>query len=185
MDDNSIVELFWSRNEDAIKQTDLKYGKLCKNLSVNILNDESDAEECVNDSYLTLWNRIPDERPKYFCAFLCRIVKNLSLKKLEKITAAKRKPLCTVPLSELGDCVSGTDITESEYDASELAEKISQFLYRQDTLKRNIFVLRYWYCEPLKTIADRFGMKEHKVASVLFSMRQKLKKYLEKEGYLL
>jgi len=185
MDDNLIVEMFWNRSEDAIKQTDLKYGKLCMSLSVNILNDTSDAEECVNDSYLTLWNRIPDERPLYFSAFLCRIVKNLSLKKLEKITAAKRKPICTVPLSELGDCVSGTDIPESEYDVSELTEKISQFLYRQDAFKRNIFVLRYWYCEPLKTIANRFGIKEQKVASVLFSLRQELKKHLEKEGYLL
>ncbi len=183
MKDASIINLYWERSENAIRETDLKYGRLCRNLSNNILNNLSDAEECVNDSYLAVWNAIPDARPENFSAFLCRIVKNLSFKKLEQITAQKRKPEMLVSLDELRDCVSSTANPEASCDAAELAKTISIFLRKQDELNRNIFLRRYWYYDSVKCIADDYGLKEGKVSQILFKIRKKLKKHLEQEGY--
>lgn len=183
MDDLSIIELFWNRNEVAIVQTDKKYGKLCMHLSENILNNYSDAEECVNDSYLTVWNRIPDERPLHFSAFLCRIVKNLSLKKLEYNTAQKRNPELLTSFDELQGCLSRDADCDGRVDVSILAEEISNFLSEQKAQNRNIFIRRYWYFDSVKEIAEDLGMKEERVSTLLFRMRNKMKKYLEKGGY--
>lgn len=183
MKDASIVKLYWERSEKAIIETDLKYGKLCRHLSDNILNNLSDAEECVNDSYLAVWNAIPDARPENFSAFLCRIVKNLSFKRLEHITAQKRKPEMLVSLEELQDCISSSANPQASYDAAELAEVISGFLRKQDELSRNIFLRRYWYYDSVKCIANDYGMKEEKISQILFKIRKKLRKHLEQEGY--
>lgn len=183
MKDASIVKLYWERSEKAIIETDLKYGKLCRHLSGNILNNLSDAEECVNDSYLAVWNAIPDARPENFSAFLCRIVKNLSFKRLEHITAQKRKPEMLVSLEELQDCISSSANPQTSYDAAELAEVISSFLRKQNELSRNIFLRRYWYYDSVKCIANDYSMKEEKISQILFKIRKKLKKHLEQEGY--
>ena len=183
MDDASIISLYWSRSEDAIKETDIKYGKLCTRLANNILNNDCDTEECVDDSYLTVWNSIPDERPNNFSAFLCRIVKNLSFKKLEHITAQKRKPEMLVSLNELQDCISSASDTEASYDAAQLGKSISAFLNNQSETNRNIFVRRYWYYDSVKDIAADYGFKEKKVSNILFETRKKLKHFLEQEGY--
>lgn len=183
MKDASIVKLYWERSEKAIIETDLKYGKLCRHLSDNILNNLSDAEECVNDSYLAVWNAIPDARPENFSAFLCRIVKNLSFKRLEHITAQKRKPEMLVSLEELQDCISSSANPQASYDAAELAEVISSFLRKQDELSRNIFLRRYWYYDSVKCIANDYGMKEERISQILFKIRKKLRKHLEQEGY--
>lgn len=183
MKDASIVKLYWERSEKAIIETDLKYGKLCRHLSDNILNNLSDAEECVNDSYLAVWNAIPDARPENFSAFLCRIVKNLSFKRLEHITAQKRKPEMLVSLEELQDCISSSANPQASYDAAELAEVISSFLRKQDELSRNIFLRRYWYYDSVKCIANDYGMKEEKISQILFKIRKKLRKLLEQEGF--
>lgn len=183
MKDASIVKLYWERSEKAIIETDLKYGKLCRHLSDNILNNLADAEECVNDSYLAVWNAIPDARPENFSAFLCRIVKNLSFKRLEHITAQKRKPEMLVSLEELQDCISSSANPQASYDAAELAEVISNFLRKQDELSRNIFLRRYWYYDSVKCIANVYGMKEERISQILFKIRKKLRKHLEQEGY--
>lgn len=183
MNDNEIIALYWKRSENAIKETEIKYGKLCTRLANNILNNPSDAEECVSDSYLTVWNLIPEERPQNFSAFISRIVKNLSLKRLEYSTAKKRKPEFLASLDELRDCVSSDDSPEESFDVSLLGNLISVFLENQDSLHRNIFLRRYWYYDSVKSIAFDFQMKEEKVSSILFKTRKKLKKFLEKEGY--
>ena len=183
MNDASIIGLYWERSENAIKETDIKYGKLCNNLANNILNNVYDAEECVNDSYLTVWNSIPDARPNNFSAFLCRIVKNLSFKKLEHITAQKRKPEMLVPIDELQDCISSSSDIENSYDAAELGKLISSFLRKQNNTHKNIFLRRYWYYDSVKDIAADYGFKEEKVSNTLFQMRKKLRKFLEREGY--
>lgn len=183
MNDASIISLYWERSENAIKETDLKYGKLCNRLAKNILNNNNDAEECVNDSYLTVWNSIPDARPNNFSAFLCRIVKNLSFKKLEYLTAQKRKPEILVSLNELNDCVSSSSNIETSYDTAELGKIISLFLRKQNETHRNIFLRRYWYYDSVKEIAADYGFKEEKVSNILFNMRKKLKQFLEREGY--
>ena len=183
MNDASIISLYWERSENAIKETDIKYGKLCNRMANNILNNIYDAEECVNDSYLTVWNSIPDARPNNFSAFLCRIVKNLSFKKLEHLTAKKRKPEMLISLDELEDCVSSSQNIETNYDVSELGEVISTFLRKQNETHRNIFLRRYWYYDSIKDIASDYQFKEEKVSNILFNMRKKLKQFLEQEGY--
>lgn len=183
MDDASIINLYWERSEKAIKETDIKYGRLCSRLSNNILNNASDAEECVNDSYLTVWNRIPEERPVHFSAFLCRIVKNLSLKRLEHNTAQKRNPELLVSFEELQGCLSSNNSPEEKLDAEELGKAISDFLRKQKELNRNVFIRRYWYFDSVKKISEDLHVKEERVSVILFRTRNKLKEYLEKEGY--
>lgn len=183
MNDASIIELYWNRNENAIEETHKKYGSLCNRVSLNIVNSIPDAEECVNDSYLTLWNSIPDDRPEYFSAYLCRIVRNLSLKRLEYNTALKRKPELVASFDELEGCISSADTPENSLDAKLLGKAISEFLYLQNEQCRNIFIRRYWYFDSVKNIAEDFRMKEEKVSVLLFRMRKKLKKHLEKEGF--
>ncbi len=183
MNDASIIELYWERSEEAISETDKKYGKLCNNIANNILNNKSDAEECVNDTYLTVWDSIPDERPKYFSAYICRIVKNLSLKRLEYNTAQKRNPELLVSFNELQECLSSDTNPESNLDAEELGKTIGNFLRQQNETNRKIFLRRYWYFDSIKSIASDFKMKEERVSLILFRTRKKLKQYLEKEGY--
>lgn len=183
MKDASIIELFWNRNEIAIEETNKKYGRLCSRVSLNILNSIPDTEECINDSYLAVWNSIPEDRPEHFSAYLCRIVRNLSLKRLEYNTAAKRSPDLLASFDEIEGCVSATQNPEYSFDAKQLGKSISGFLREQNEQNRMIFIRRYWYFDSVKKIAGDTGIKEDKVSVILFRMRKKLKKHLEKEGY--
>ncbi len=183
MNDASIIELYWNRNESAIEETHKKYGNLCSRVSLNIVNDLSDAEECINDTYLTVWNSIPFDRPEYFSAYLCRIVRNLSLKRLEYNNALKRKPELVASFDEIEGCISSADNPENTLDAKLLGKAISGFLYSQKEQNRNIFIRRYWYFDSVKKISEDFGLKEDRISVILFRMRKKLKKHLEKEGF--
>lgn len=182
MEDSQIVELYWERKEEAIKETSLKYGRLCTNIAKNILSSYEDSEECVNDTYLVVWNAIPDERPNRFSAFISRITRNLALKKYEYLSAAKRNPAAITSLEELEDCVSGTDSVESEIEKEQIESAIEQFLWRQKEEKRNIFIRRYWYFDSIESICRSTGFTQSKVKSVLYELRQKLRKHLESEG---
>ncbi|MDE5596733.1 MAG: sigma-70 family RNA polymerase sigma factor [Lachnospiraceae bacterium] len=182
MEDSKIIELYWEREEEAIKETSLKYGRLCINIAKNILSSYEDSEECVNDTYLVVWNAIPDERPNIFSAFISRITRNLALKKYEYISAAKRNPAATTSLEELGECVSGTDSVESEVEKKRVESAINKFLWQQKKEKRNIFIRRYWYFDSIENICRDTGFTQSKVKSMLYEMRQKLRKYLESEG---
>lgn len=182
MDDDKIVELYWERKEEAIKETSIKYGGLCTHIAKNILSSREDSEECVNDTYFAVWNAIPNERPSRFSAFISRITRNLALKKYEYISAAKRNPTAITSLEELGDCVSGTESLESEVESRRIVITIDKFLWRQGEEKRNIFIRRYWYFDSIENICERTGFTQSKVKSMLYEMRQKLRKYLESEG---
>lgn len=182
MEDSQIVELYWERKEEAIKETSLKYGRLCTNIAKNILSSYEDSEECVNDTYLVVWNAIPDERPNRFSAFISRITRNLALKKYEYLSAAKRNPAAVSSLEELEDCVSGTDSVESEVEKGHIESAIEQFLWRQKEEKRNIFIRRYWYFDSIESICRSTGFTQSKVKSILYELRQKLRKHLESEG---
>jgi len=182
VDDNGIINLYWQRSEQAIKETEIKYGKLCMHLARNILLSFEDAEECVNDTYLGAWNAIPPEKPNVLCAFITRITKNLALKKIEYNTAQKRNPEVEVSLTELDDCISGVENVEHQYEVQVLAKCISDFLRVQNYESRNVFIRRYWFYDSICDIATRFSMSESKVKSMLFRTRNKLKIYLVKEG---
>ncbi len=182
MEDEKIIQLYWTRNENAIAETSLKYGRLCNYIANNILSNREDSEECVNDSYLALWNAIPENHPNRFSVFLSRIVRNIALKKYAYISAAKRNPSAVTSLEELGDCVSGTDSVETEMERKQIVAAIDRFLCHQGEEKRNVFIRRYWYFDSIEEICKRTSSSKSRIISMLYGMRCKLRKYLESEG---
>ena len=178
MNDESIISLYLARDEQAIAETAAVYGAYCHRLSVGILHDEGEAEECVNDTYLKTWQAIPPARPNSLCAFLCRIVRNLSLNRLREMRAAKRSRNLTVSLEELEECVT-VDLRH----ADRLADLLSDFLESQEELDRKLFMGRYWHAVPVKTLADEYGMTPNAVSLRLGRTRERLRAFLEEGGY--
>ena len=177
--DEEITSLFFSRNEDAIMQTEKKYGKLFRSISLGITGDAEDAMECVNDAYLKMWSSIPPERPQSIKAYGGRIVRNLSINRAEREGAMKRGGGAI--LAELDESIPDP----SDGDCRELASMIDSFLRGIDRESRVMFVLRYWYCMALEDVAKKTGKTVQTVKSRLFRTRNKLKGYLEKEGITL
>lgn len=182
MEDTKIIELYWQRDESAITETEIKYGKLCKQLAKNILGNLEDAEEAVNETYLGLWNAIPPERPTYFKAFVCRITKNIAMTKARYINAEKRKPEAQIALSEIEGTLSGNENIEERYEQKEISEFINEYLMGKDKIKRVMFVKRYWFSDSVVDISRTLGVSESKVKTTLFRMRRELKKYLRGKG---
>jgi RNA polymerase sigma-70 factor (ECF subfamily) len=178
MQDQQIIDLYFARNEQAIAETDKKYGADCMRVSYNILNSRQDAEECVNDTYLHTWRSIPPHRPDSLRAFLCRIVRNLSLNRLREMRAAKRSRELTVSLEELEDCIA-VDL----HHADQLANLLSDFMEAQDELDRKLFMGRYWHAVPVKTLAEEYGMTPNAVTLRLKRTRERLRAFLEEGGY--
>ena len=178
MDDKQIVRPFFERSEQAIAALSQKYGALCFRIAHNILNDRQDAEECVNDAYLGAWNSIPPQSPDPLRAYICRIVRNYSLKKLRANTAIKRGGRFEVSLSELEDCVSDQTLDE-QLSISELSAQIDAFLSALPKDDRVMFVKRYWFSESLSEIADAFHITENNVSVRLCRIRGKLHQYLD------
>ena len=183
MTDQMIVDLFWQRSEDAVQNTTQKYGKYLTKIAMNILNHYEESEECVNDTYLAAWNQMPSDRPQKLLPYLGRITRCLALNRYDYMTAQKRNAEFTLQLSELEECLSGADSAEAQYEASQVASAISAFLRSQSLDVRNIFIRRYWFSDSISEIAEHFQMGESKVKSILFRTRNRLKKYLESEGY--
>lgn len=183
MDDSEIIELFFSRSERAVSALEEKYGKLCLYVARNILVDPTEAEECVNDAYLGAWNAIPPARPQVLSSFVCRITRNLALRRLEYLNAAKRCRSRTVYLSELSDCISDSFATAKHYEDKELAEIINNFLSLLGSAERRVFILRYWYNSGIADIAQKYGFSRSKVEAMLHRARKKLKKYLQTRGH--
>ena len=181
MEDLQIIELYFERNENAIKETDDKYGEICFRVANNILKNNEDSEECVSDTYLSTWNQIPPTRPNNFMAFLCKITRNMSLKRLEYLTAKKRKSISTISFDEIEGYVSDSQV-KTDMDSRELGMLISEFLWREKTDARNVFIRRYWFFDSVKDIADRYDFSESKVKSMLFHTRNRLRDFLKKEG---
>lgn len=181
MEDTKIIELYWARNEKAIAETDLKYGKLCKQLARNILFDIEDAEEVLNEVYLGIWNAIPPSRPKYLKTFICKITKNVAMAKVRYYNADKRKAEGMIPLQEIEEIVSGKNNIEEEYEKKEISGFISEYLWKIESEKRNIFLSRYWYYNSISEIAKIYGISESKVKTTLFRTRRKLKEYLKEK----
>lgn len=180
MEDAEIIDLLFKRDQQAIRELDTKYGKACYRLSYNIVNDRQDAEECVNDAWLGAWNSIPPQRPDPLRAYICRIVRNLSLKKLRANSALKRSSRFEVSLSELEDCISAHSLDE-QLAAGELSAQINAFLAALRRDDRVMFVRRYWFAQPLSEIADAFGTTENNVSVRLGRIRRKLHTYLERK----
>ena len=184
MEDYQIIELFFDRNELAVKETDAKYGRLCFNVANKILKNKEDSEECVNDTYLRAWNEIPPTRPNHFSAFLCKITRILALKKLEFSNAMKRASSLTVSMEELEGVLQDECIAPNT-EAAELGSLISDFLRHEKSDARNVFLRKYLFFDSVNEIAERFGMNENTVKSMLFRTRNRLREYLRKEGVAL
>ena len=181
MDDQRIIELYFARDEQAIRETDGKYGKLCYGIAYNVLNAREDAEECGNDTYNGLWNAIPPTNPKNLKAFAAKIARNLSLKRLEYLNREKRSAEGTVPIDELADILPDERYAPGAGD-EEVGKHISEFLRTEKPDARRVFVRRYFYFDPVAKIAERYSFTESKVKNMLFNTRKRLKDYLIKEG---
>ena len=181
MDDESIVDLFWQRDERAIAETTARYGSLCGKIAYGILGNPQDSEEIVNLSYLRLWNAVPPKKPLPLMPFLAKIVRNLALNKLKAEHTQKRNSgEFVVSLDELDECVP--DKSGAQSDCVHIRDCLNTFLKGQKREARSIFVLRYFYCESIEDIAEKTGFSESKVKSILFRTRNKLREFLESEG---
>ena len=185
MDDTGIIELYWQRDEAAVSATDDKYGALLRTLSQGIVSSREDAEECVSDTYLALWNAMPPNRPARLRAYAAAIVRNLSLRRVRDRYSKKRGGgEVTLVLEELEDCLCSQVSVEREYEQKELAGKIEEFLRTLSADDRRIFMCRYWGFAPVAQIAQKLGCPQSKVKSSLHRTRGKLQKYLTKEGLI-
>ena len=182
MEDREIVAFFIARNEAALTETEKKYGRLLKQLALGVLRSEEDAEEVVNDAYLSAWNAVPAERPLYLGAYLCRVVRNAALSRLRWKNAAKRGSECEVCIDELTELLPANETVEQRFDADETARLIDRFLYGKKKRVRQIFLRRYWFFDTPEEIAERYGMKPNTVKSILYRTRLQLFEYLKEEG---
>ena len=176
--DENIIELFFVRSEQGIRELDTKYGKDCHNLSYHIVGSRQDAEECVNDAYLGAWNAIPPARPNPLLTYICKIVRNISLKIYYRKEAAKRSSHYTIALEEIEACIAAPNTVEAEIEARELARIIEAFLDTLTVKERVIFMRRYAYADTYADIAKRVGISEKNVSVRLALIRQKMKQYL-------
>ena len=181
MEDLQIMDLYLARDEQAIQETANKYGPLCYKIARNVLYSAEDSEECVNDTYWNTWNEIPPQKPNNFMAFLCKITRNLSLKRLDYNLAQKRSPNLCASLEDLENIASDDEIS-GEIEAKELGEVISRFLQTQPVEHRKVFLRKYWFFDSIETIAEQYGFSEGQVKSMLYRTRKRLKEYLRKEG---
>ncbi len=185
INDEKIIELFFERSEQAIQELNKKYGKLCHNLSYNIVNNRQDAEECVNDAYFGAWNAIPPARPNPLLTYLCKIVRNISLKLYWKKEAAKRNSHYTIAMEEIETCTAAPNTVEAEIDTKELAFIIGAFLDTLTLENRVIFMRRYWFSDSYNDIARFVGLTEKNISVRLTRIREKMKKYLtEREVFI-
>lgn len=185
MEDEKIIEMFFERSEQSIRELDIKYGKVCRKLSYNIVNSRQDAEECVNDAYLGAWNAIPPVKPDPLLTYICKIVRNISLKIYYKKEAAKRNSTYTIVMEEIEACIAGPDTVEAEIEAKELARIIESFLDTLTAENRVIFMRRYWFSDSCKDIAGFVGLSEKNISVRLTRIRQKMKSYLaEREVFV-
>ena len=183
MEDYQIVDLYWSRSENAIAQTEQKYGRMLTSISVSLVPTVQDAEECVSDTYLAAWNRMPDDRPAFLGAFLTRIVRNISVSRYRRLTREKRGGEGSI-IEELTECSPDGDTLESQFDNAYLKETLNRFLMMQTEEKRAVFIRRYFWSQDIASISAQTGLSEGKIKSMLFRMRESLKAILEREGLL-
>lgn len=183
MDDLQIIALYFARSERAIRETATKYGKLCFSIAQNVLQNEADAEECVNDTYLSTWNTIPPTKPNSFSAFLSKITRNLSIKKLDYNMAQKRNSSIVASFDELEKILPDN---RWQLDTEEqLGGVISDFLRSESEESRNVFLRKYWYFDSIADIAYRYSFSESKVKILLHRTRNRLRETLQKEGIYL
>lgn len=185
IEDEKIIEMFFERSEQGIRELDIKYGTVCHNLSYHIVGSRQNAEECVNDAYLGVWNTIPPARPNPLLSYVLKIVRNISIKIYWRKEAAKRSGHYTIALEEIEGCIADQKTVEDEIEARELARIIESFLDTLTVENRVIFMRRYWFSDSCKDIAEFVGLSEKNISVRLTRIRQKMKSYLaEREVFV-
>ena len=183
MDDEKIIELYFTRSEDAITETDKKYGGACRSTAYGILGSHEDSEECVNDTYMKVWNVIPPQRPAKLGSFVMRIVRNLAIDIYKKRNAVKnRNGYNTVSFDEISEFLPVSENVESIADRNAVLKAVESFLQTLPRDKRIMFVRRYFYCSKYGDIAKELHTTKGNVTVTLRRIREKLRKFLEKEG---
>lgn len=186
MQDEKIVELYWQKDETAIKETQQKYDRYLYKIAYNILADREDSKESVNDTYLGAWNSMPPHKPVVLATYLGKLTRRISIDVFRKKNREKRRESqYAVSLAELEECISVGDVTAEEVDAKVLGNALNRFLQGISEEARHTFIGRYYFCDSVKEVAAYCGMSESKAKSLLYRTRQELKVYLEKEGYVL
>ena len=179
MKDTDIITLYNQRNERAIYETHQKYGDYCMSISLGILENHQDAEECVNDTYLHTWKSIPPKQPSVLRTFLGKLTRNISIDRLRTRRRARRDSEMTVSFEELADILAATEDTNE----GELTDLLNNFLIALPDTERRLFVGRYWYAYPVNQMAEAYGMTPNAVSKQLGRTREKLKAYLAERGY--
>ncbi len=184
MEDEAIVSLYWERSEQAINETEQKYGGFCYSIAYNLLRNTEDASESVNDTYLEAWNSMPPHKPNSLAAFLGRITRRLSVDRWRSNHAEKRGGgAYPVLLDELSECIPSTASVERQVELKELAETVNCFLRELSSEKQQVFLRRYWYGDSMEELAKTFGFSVSKIKSMLFHIREHLREHLKKEGF--
>ena len=182
MEDAAIVALYWQRDQQAVSASAEKYGPLCHSLSYNILASRQDAEECVNDTWHRAWDTMPPQRPSSLRAYLCRIVRNLSIDRWRARYSQKRGEGMESLVLELEDCVPAVPSAEEQWESSQITAAVERWLNTLPGAERRLFLARYWYGEPVKELAARLGGKPNQTAQQLRRLRLSLRQALEEEG---
>ena len=182
MNDEAIIEMLFARSEDSIAEIDKKYGRKCHSIAFGVLGNEQDAEECVNDAYLGVWNTVPPERPNPFSTFLYRILRNNAMNRRRYAKRQKRACIYAEALDELDEVLASSETVEKALESKEIRNVLGDFLRSLKEEERAAFVRRYWFMESTKDIAAAMSLSEGNVRVRLLRTREKLKKYLEERG---
>lgn len=185
MDDEKIIELFFQRSENAIVELSAKYGSISMSTAYNIIGNYEDAEECVNDSYLGVWNVVPPKTPNPLLAFLLKIVRNISINRCTYNSRQKRNNQYYECIDELDYCLASNETIESQLEATELTKSIEEFLDTLNKTNRLIFIRRYWYVDSYESISKMTGLKENAIRTRLSRVRSELKKHLQERGVVI
>ncbi len=185
MEDEKIVALYFERREEAIAETEKKYGGYLSSIAFHIVGDFEDARECVNDTYNDAWNSIPPHRPCVLSAFLGKITRRIAIDRLRRSHAQKRGGgELTFALGELSECCGEGQEIEDALEKKRLSEAVGTFLHRLPETQRSVFLSRYFYLDSIAEIAERFGFSESRVKSMLWRSREKLRRVLLEEDLL-
>lgn len=185
MEDSQIIDLYWDRDEKAIKASKNKYGVYCLSVAHNILGDYEDSEECLNDTWLRAWNAIPPARPNNLKAYLAKLIRNLAIDKVKANKAKKRGGDNYIEaLDELAEVVAGPGNPEDQVITNELGGLINKWLRGLKQREANVFIRRYFYTESIATVAENYGLSQANTRVILTRLRVSLKEYLQEEGYL-
>ncbi len=184
--DEQIMDLYCDRNEQAILETDTKYGNMLFTIAYNILYDPLDSEECKNDTYLGVWNAIPPSRPTVFFAFISKIMRNIATNRYKERISQKRIPSeLTISMEELQEVLHSTNTPEVEYTAKELGKLISEYIRGLTERQRFIFFARFYYAKTMDHIAKEYGISGATVYREITKIKEGLKTYLERKGVYL